>query len=77
MSPSTAPIIAHVRQAFEALLADVTGPATRDATADAVERALFRRLLALGAGLLRLFLVSRAAARPPGPVRSPDGAALR
>jgi hypothetical protein len=77
VSPIAAPIIAQVRQEFEALLASVTGPATRDATADAVERALFRRLLALGAGLLRLFLLTRAAARPPGPVLAPDGTPLR
>jgi hypothetical protein len=75
--PVAAPIIAHVRQEFEALLAYVTGPETRASTADAVERALFRRLLALGAGLLRLFFLTRAAARPAGPVLAPDGTPLR
>jgi len=75
--PIAAPIIAQVRQEFEALLTYVTGPATREATASAVERALFRRLLALGAGLLRLFFLSRAAPRPAGPVAGPDGTALR
>jgi hypothetical protein len=75
--PTAAPIIAQVRQEFEALLAYVTGPETRASTADAVERALFRRLLALGAALLRLFFLARAAARPAGPVVGPDGAPLR
>jgi len=75
--PAAAPIIAQLRQEFEGMLAYVTGPETRASTAEAVERALFRRLLALGAGLLRLFFLARAAARPAGPVRGPDGTPLR
>ena len=77
MPPTAAPIIAQSRQEFEGLLAYVTGPETRASSAGEVERALFRRLLALGAALLRLFLVTRAAARPAGPVLSPAGAPLR
>ncbi|HEX5504291.1 MAG TPA: ISKra4 family transposase [Thermomicrobiales bacterium] len=57
-------------------MAYVTGPETQAATAYAVEAALFRRLLALGATLLRLFFVTRAATRPAEPVAAPDGTPL-
>jgi hypothetical protein len=50
----------------------VTGPETRSETASTVERTLCRRLLALGAALWRLFVVTRAAVRPAEPVRAPD-----
>ena len=40
------------------------------------ELALFRRLLALGAALLRLFFVTRAVVRPAEPVTAPDGTRL-
>ena len=76
MPPTAEPIIAQVQQQFQDLVAYVTGPETRTSTAYEVELALFRRLLALGAALLRLFFVTRAAGRPPGPVRSPDGTLL-
>ncbi len=76
--PSTAePIIAQVQQQFQDLLAYVTGPETRTATAYEVELTLFRRLLALGAALLQLFFLTRAAVRPAEPVRAPDGTRLR
>jgi hypothetical protein len=72
--PSPAePIIAQVQQEFQDLLTYVTGPASSAQTAYAVERTLFRRLLALGAALLRLFFVTRAAVRPAGPVGGPAG----
>lgn len=75
--PATAePIIAHVQQQFQELVAYVTGPETRASTAYEVELTLFRRLLALGAALLRLFFVTRAAVRPVGPVAGPDGTPL-
>ena len=76
--PSTAePIIAQVQQQFQELVAYVTGPATRSSTAYEVELTLFRRLLALGAALLHLFFLTRAAARPAEPVSAPDGTRLR
>jgi hypothetical protein len=75
--PSTVePIIAQAQQQFQELVAYLTGPQTRAATAYTVEQTLFRQLLALGAVLLRLFLLSRAAERPPDPVQSPDGTRL-
>jgi hypothetical protein len=75
--PSTAePIIAQVQQEFQDLLTYVTGPTSAAHTAYEVERTLFRRLLALGAALLRLFFITRAAVRPAGPVCRPDGTPL-
>ena len=75
--PSTVePIIAQLQEEFQDLVSYVTGPASRAQTAYEVERTLFRRLLALGAALLRLFLVTRAAGRPVGPVHSPAGTVL-
>src|SRR5215208_6335623 len=72
LMPSTAePMIAQVQQQFQELVAYVTGPETRTSTAYEVELALFRRLLALGAALLRLFFLTRAAARPAEPVHAP------
>ena len=41
-----------------------------------MELTLFRRRLALGAALLRLFFVTRAAGRPAEPVLAPDGTPL-
>jgi hypothetical protein len=76
MTSTADPIIAQLRQEFETLLTAVTGPEAQASTADEVERALFRRVLALGGGLLRLFFCARAAARPAGPVTSPDGTPL-
>lgn len=76
--PSTAePMLAQVQQQFQELVAYVTGPETRTSTAYEVELTLFRRLLALGAALLHLFFLTRAAARPAEPVRAPDGTRLR
>ena len=47
--------VQQIQQDFQALIAYVTGPDTRTATAYTVELTLFRRLLALGAALLRVF----------------------
>jgi hypothetical protein len=77
MPPTAEPIIAQVQQQFQDLLAYVTGPETRASTAYEVELTLFRRLLTLGAALLQLFFLTRAAARPAEPVYAPDGTRLR
>ncbi|MGQ9601013.1 MAG: hypothetical protein ACUVWZ_16595 [Anaerolineae bacterium] len=53
------------------------GDGSQTRTAYEVELTLFRRLLALGAALLRLFFVHRAAERPPAPVYAPDGTELK
>jgi hypothetical protein len=71
MPSNSEPIVQHLRQEFESLLAYVTGSEAETQTAYTVELTLFRQLLALGATLLRLFFVSRAAERPVAPVPSP------
>ena len=58
---SNAPIIIRdIRQEFELMLEFVTGDQAKTATADHIERNLFRMLLALGAKLLTLFFMMRA-----------------
>lgn len=65
--------VQQIQQDVQALIAYVTGPDTRTATAYTVERTLFRRLLALGAALLRLFFLTRAAEPHPPAVPAPNG----
>jgi len=76
MASNSNQIVQYVQQDFQALVAYVTGPEARVQTAYTVELTLFRRLLALGATLLRLFFVTRAAMRPSGTVTSSDGTRL-
>jgi hypothetical protein len=76
MAAHADPIVAQVHQEFQELVAYVTGPQAQTSTAYEVELTLFRRLLALGATLLRLFFLTRAARRPAGPVVSPTGRPL-
>jgi hypothetical protein len=76
MPANSEPIVQQVRQEFDTLLAYVTGPEAGAQTASTVELTLFRHLLALGATLLRLFFVTRAAERPPAPVPAPAGPQL-
>jgi hypothetical protein len=74
--PSNAtPIVQQVQQDFQALIAYLTGPDAQTQTAYQVELTLFRRLLALGATLLRLFFLTRAAERPSAPTAA-DGTPL-
>ncbi len=72
---NAAHIVQQVQQDFQALLAYLTGPEAHTQTAYIVEVTLFRRLLALGATLLRLFFVTRAAERPTAPTAA-DGTVL-
>jgi len=58
------------------LMASVTGPEAGSHTASEGELTVFRRLLALGAALLRLFFVTRAAIRPAEPLTAQDGMRL-
>jgi hypothetical protein len=76
MTSNPEPIVQQLQHEFQNLLAYVTGPEARARTAYTVELTLFRRLLALGATLLRLFFVTRAAVRPAEPVTAPDGTRL-
>jgi len=72
MSSNVDPIVQQAQQDFQRLIAYLTGPETQHQTAYTVELTLFRRLLALGAALLRLFFLTRAASRPAAPT-APDG----
>jgi hypothetical protein len=76
MTSNPEPIVQQWPDDFQTLLVYVTGPEARAQTAYTVELTLFRRLLALGAVLLRWFFVTRAAVRPAEPVTAPDGTRL-
>jgi hypothetical protein len=76
MTSNPEPIVQQLQHEFQNLLAYVTGPEARSQTAYTVELTLFRRLLGLGAALLRLFFVTRATVRPAEPVTAPDGTRL-
>jgi hypothetical protein len=77
MTSNSEEIVQQVQHDFQTLVAYMTGADARAQTAYTVELTLFRRLLALGAALLRLFFVTRAAGRPAGPVLAPDGTPLK
>ena len=76
MSSNSTEIVQQIHQDFKNLVEYVTGPASQSRTAYEVELTLFRQLLLLGAHLLRLFFVQRAAVRPQEPVCAPDGTRL-
>lgn len=76
MAPNTEAIVPQLRRDFEALVDYVSGPESRNHDAYTVELHLFRRLLALGAALLKLFFRTRAATRPPTPT-TPAGRVMR
>jgi hypothetical protein len=69
-------IIQEIRAEFEMVLEFVTGAEAQIATADHIERKLFRRLLDLGAKLLLLFFVIRAQNCPRQPLLTEDGQVL-
>src|SRR5215213_8811467 len=73
MSSNAAPIVQQIQGDFHALIAYVTSPEAQTQSAYTVELTLFRRLLSIGAALLRLFFVAQAAERPPAPTTI-DGA---
>jgi hypothetical protein len=72
---NAAPIVQQIHHDFQTLLTYITGPEAQTQTAYTVELTVFRRLLALGAALLRLFFLVRAAHRPAAPTAS-DGTLL-
>jgi hypothetical protein len=63
MTSNPESIVQQLQHEFQNLLSYVTGPDAGSQTAYTVELTLFRRLLALGAALLRLFFVTRAPGR--------------
>lgn len=77
MSSNSELIIHQLHHDFQELIEYVTGERSRSRTAYEVEFNLFRRLLALGALLLRLFFIHRAADRPSAPVYGADGEELK
>ncbi len=77
MSSNSGQIVHQLHRDFQELVEYVTGEGSQSRTAYEVELTLFRRLLALGAELLRLFFVHRAAVRPSEPVYAPDGTELK
>ena len=76
MAPNTETIVPQLRRDFEALVEYVTGPESAKHDVYSVELRLFRQLLALGAGLLKLFFRTRAALRPEPPPSS-EGTPMR
>lgn len=62
MTSNPQTIIQDIRQEFEMLLDFVTGEQAQKATADQIERGLFKLLLTVGAKLLMLFFVMRSEA---------------
>ena len=76
MSSNSTLIIHQLHHDFQELIEYVTGKGSRSRTAYKVELTLFRKLLALGAQLLRLFFVHRASVRPDEPVCTPGGMKL-
>jgi hypothetical protein len=76
MSSNSLEIVHQLHRDFQELVEYVTNAESQSRTAYEVELTLFRRLLALGAQLLRLFFVQRAATRPSEPVYATDGTRL-
>lgn len=64
MSSNPDQIVQHMQCDFHSLIAYVRDADARTRTVAEVERTLFRRLLALGLQLLRLFFLARAAEQP-------------
>lgn len=59
MASNSQEIIQDIRRQFEQMMDFVTGEQARTATADHIERGLFKMLLKLGAKMLQLFFVMR------------------
>jgi hypothetical protein len=75
MTSNAETMIPQIRAEFEHLVTYVTGAESQTQTAYTVELTLFRRLLALGLRLLRLFFVTRARTRPECPTLT-DGTTM-
>jgi hypothetical protein len=74
MSSNTESIVQEIRIEFESMLSYVKESKT--ATADQVERGIFKRLLELGFRLMLLFFTLRAEAYPRAPVETESGEKL-
>ena len=76
MTFNSQPIIQELRADFEKMLDFVKGEEARTATADHIERRLFKLLLALGAKLLTLFFAMRSEASSRQTIEKEDGVQL-
>lgn len=76
MTSNSEEIIHEVRVQFEHLLEFVTGKQAKTATADYIERGLFKLLVILGANLLRLFFVMRSNNSSRQPILTETGEKL-
>jgi hypothetical protein len=76
MTSNSQEIIQDIRAEFEMLLDFVTGEQARTATADQIERGLFKLLIRLGARLLTLFFAMRSEACSRDTLQTADGREL-
>lgn len=76
MTSNSQEIIQDIRVEFEKMLDYVTGEPARQATADQIERGLFKLLIRLGAKLLTLFFVMRSQACSRDTLQTAEGQAL-
>jgi hypothetical protein len=76
MTSNPQAIIQDIRQEFEMLLDFVSGAQAQKATADQIERGLFKLLLAVGAKLLMLFFVMRSECCTRETIQSATGQSL-
>jgi hypothetical protein len=76
MTSNSETIIPEIRAEFDTLIEFVTNEQARTATADQIEKGLFRRLLRLGAKLLTLFFVMRSQTSSREPLHTKDGQQL-
>jgi hypothetical protein len=77
MTSNSQEIIQDVHAQFEHLIDFVTGEKAQVATADHIERGLFKLLVILGASLLQLFFVMRSKTCSRETMRSDDNKILR
>ena len=73
MTSNSQAIIHDIRAEFEKMINFVTGEPARTATADQIERGLFKLLIRLGAKLLTLFFVMRSQACSRDPLQTTAG----
>jgi hypothetical protein len=76
MTSNSQEIIQDIRAEFDKMLDFVTGESARLATADQIERGLFKLLIRLGAKLLTLFFVMRSQASSRDTLQIPEGHTL-
>ena len=76
MTSNSQEIIQDIRTEYDMLIEFVTGEQALTATADHIERGLFKLLLKLGAKLLTLFFVMRSQAYSCEPLEMEEGQTL-